>query len=85
MEIYNPEKDIIIFTEVKNDRTQKAELLKTFIEENYALTGCSQNLHAFNESETAFKKVKELKADKDLLIVSGSIYLLGEVRSSYGY
>ena len=85
MEIYNPEKDIIIFTEVKNDRTQKAELLKTFIEENYALTGFSQNLHAFNESETALKKVKELKADKDLLIVSGSIYLLGEVRSSYSH
>lgn len=84
-EIYDPKKDIIIFTEVKNDRTQKAELLQSFIEENYALTGFSQNLYAFNESETALKKVKELKADKDLLIVSGSIYLLGEVRSSYGY
>jgi folylpolyglutamate synthase/dihydropteroate synthase len=49
------------------------------------LTGFSQNLHAFNESETALKKVKELKADKDLLIVSGSIYLLGEVLSSYSH
>jgi len=76
-ETYDAERDIVIFSKVKNNRSLDAETLKEFMEKNYKH---KNNIFAFDNSETAFNKAKELKCEKDLLIITGSIYLLGEIK-----
>jgi len=79
-DIYDYEKDLVIFTAVKNERSQSATLLKAYMFEKFSLdeSTFSDRVLAMEDTKTALNKIKEIKTDKDLLIVSGSIYLLGE-------
>ena len=79
-DIYDPERDLVIFTAVKNERKLEASLLKAYMLEKFSLAAnaYAERVLAIADTKTALAKIKEFKTDKDLLIVSGSIYLLGE-------
>lgn len=78
--IYHPKRDILIFTKVQNERSNDPEILKSFTEEHYKI---KSNIFTFNNALTAFEKAKELQNENDLLLITGSIYLLGELRKSF--
>ncbi len=74
IEIIAPLCENIIFTVTDETRGEKAEVLK-----ETATKHCN-NVYAIKDTEKAFLFAKE-KAEKDVLIVSGSFYLVSEVRN----
>ena len=74
--------DQVIFTEVESERKQGADLLKTYLLSRFNLSTNNSSIQAIKKPETAFKAVKDLQSSEDLIIVAGSVYLVGDLITS---
>ena len=75
LKIINPSVSTIIFTKSKNEKAAKPEyLLKIFKKLNKNST-----TKIINNPKNALNHAKKISSKKDLVVVAGSIYMVGEV------
>ncbi len=78
---FKPGFDQVIFTEVDSERKQGAELLKNYLLSRFNLSLNDSSIKAIKKPLVAFKAAKDLQNSEDLIIVAGSVYLLGNLLS----
>ncbi|NQY81234.1 MAG: hypothetical protein HRT47_13080 [Candidatus Caenarcaniphilales bacterium] len=79
---FKPGHDQVIFTEVDSERKQGAELLKNYLLSRFNLSLNDSSIQAIKKPDTAFKAAKDLQSSEDLIVVAGSVYLLGDLLSA---
>ncbi len=71
----NPLISIVIFTKSQHEKSSEPEYLKKiFLEKNFL-----GNVKIINKPKVALRYAKKIAGKKDLIIVTGSIYMVGEV------
>ncbi len=77
IDVFDPARDLVICTQVDSDRATSARELSEIIENKFP------NAKIIVESNPgeAFNQAQKRKSEKDLLVITGSLYLLGEYYS----
>ena len=68
----------LILTRAANPRSALPKELSEFASKNAPKT----NIFSIDDSVEAIKKAREISAPEDLICVTGSLYLIGEVKAS---
>jgi dihydrofolate synthase/folylpolyglutamate synthase len=71
-----PKADKLILTKPDNPRSMEVDELEKFIPPEFAKENVFLSENVFN----ALKKAKEISTENDLILVTGSLYLIGEVQ-----
>jgi len=71
-----PKAEFLIFTKPDNPRSVGTVDLKDFLPENFNL----QNVFETETVADAIEKAKEISPDKNLILITGSLYLVGEAQ-----
>ncbi len=71
-----PKAEKLIFTKPDNPRSMEAPELLNFVPGNFN----KENIFVTNTVEEALKKAIEISSGRDLICVTGSLYLVGEVQ-----
>src|SRR6185369_10327032 len=75
-QILFPKAEKLIFTSPDNERSMKAEELLEFLPENFP----REKVFVSENVEKALIIGNEISSDNDLICVTGSLYLVGEVQ-----
>jgi dihydrofolate synthase/folylpolyglutamate synthase len=73
-DIFDPRQDLLLFTNVNSDRSSSSELVSRYAQENFSAAFC----RSYTVLKDAYDQVMSIKTEDDLLVISGSLYLLGE-------
>lgn len=74
-EILFPKTDALILTEPDNPRSMKTADLLKYVPKNY-----EKEIFRIETVKAAIKKAREISAEKNLILVTGSLYLVGEAQ-----
>ena len=66
----------LILTQPKNTRAVRAGHMKAFVPDGFD----SANVFATTDVPEAVEKAQEVSSESDVILVTGSLYLVGEVR-----
>ncbi len=72
--VFDPGRDLVICTQVDSDRATRALELSAIVESKFP----DARIIIESNPSTAFDEAQKRKFEKDLLVVTGSLYLLGE-------
>ena len=75
LELLLPHTDEVFFTATNSPRAQKPDALKSMAE-----TRGTVNVHSEPDEQEAFRKALSVCGPDDLLLVTGSLYLVGDLR-----
>ncbi|MGI8469431.1 MAG: bifunctional folylpolyglutamate synthase/dihydrofolate synthase [Pyrinomonadaceae bacterium] len=75
-EILFPKIDKLVFTIPDNPRSMSAEELMKFLPENFE----RENVFQTETVENAIEKAREISSENNLILITGSLYLVGEAR-----
>ncbi len=67
----------VVFTTPENPRARPAEEIVQFVPKNID----RENIYVIDEVTKALEKAKDLAGDTNLILVTGSLYLIGEVQA----